>query len=350
MSRGRRCCCCNDIYFYNQDGRNNQFKITPGDTKPTIKYFLSSFHFFVIDYHNKITLMAKLRSSKTRLCKTANLQWKDTPVEFATALGSGFGFVNNLACDHIQKRLFYTNLDTTNPSYHQLCLINYDGTNNIQIAIVPTVPNPPFSAVYPNILQNSLSYDHVTDKLYYIVYYTLTPAPSPYNQVYHIEYKSIKTDGTNHITECTLISYTQTGSIPVPATYGSHYLRVEDKVVVGLSDNSGNSFISTFLLTDGTRTDLLTNPVSSPYYRFISPRYCHRDSRIYYLKQQMIPALPNPSAGATYSSCKLDGTDIQTIFSFFSPVNEFNWSSFSNSLFRPGCGFEITGPTFNGVN
>jgi len=90
-----------------------------------------------------------------------------------------------------------------------------------------------------------------------------------------------------------------------------------------------------------------------PFYRFVSPRFCYKDGKIYYCRARArFPGAINN--WTTYERCNVDGSDVEVSFSFADPVfpfnhNPFNWANRLNSIFRVGRGFESVGDANVGV-
>src|SRR4051794_39110142 len=109
MPRSRRCCCCQDVYFGNDDGTVVQFHLQPPSLQPIAENSLrinTGLYLGAVDYRNKRVIATAISASAHTLFYTPTEKLKNA-IAISPAQTSGTA-VNSVAVDWSGNRIFYS--------------------------------------------------------------------------------------------------------------------------------------------------------------------------------------------------------------------------------------------------
>lgn len=407
MASGRRCCCCRDVYYWN-DGAFERLHIPipVGNTAvPFLKERVANgiYQDFKVDYRNKkivtvalseTTVIGGIVFKQPTLFISSNLHVETPPndsvnwtnltkvikMQGITDPGiSGPGritSVNGLALDWKNKRIFYVVCDqtftdthaNTIPIYGIRC-VNYDGTDEHLVVLedkIAGIPPPANANTFFHARQfqrNTLTYNVDNDTLYYVTLEGINAGVGAGSV--HYDIRSVKSDGTGQTTvvniDGILSPDTPTAINFQPFLAGGAFNFSSNKFVLAQLDVASDTppipgKLTVVDLSTGALSVIISLTNLGPFTGFrrvFYPKFCTQDGLIYFFSQSSNPTLSETSG---LKSIKWDGTQEKEIFNFGNQPNASpplfwvgtNFSPFQVILL--GCGMELTGEKYKGPN
>lgn len=343
------CCCCRDFYLWDGESDLVQARTAAGSLVPTLKHTLTSpYYRFAVDNKNKFVFVAFGTSPNHEIYKTPTLELQG--LEFVDEIigdgplgGAG---ITGIAVDYENSYLLYISYDDFSNNVYQIRAMAYDGGDDVQQYLESPINVPPHVGVNVTVIDDTLTF-YGTSIALYARRYAIAHGPFDIQTVYQLRQTALDSPG---VSSTLLTLFDIRGNFINPITITSVRAAPQlGAVLVTWVDSRGSDLIfhlSTFDLTSGARADLLTSTQSAidPFFSFTSPQHSTKDSRIYFVFEGFNPG---GSENAGIASVDTSGLDEQILCDFGDP-SVSALATGLGSLFRLGCGLEITGETYDG--